>query len=97
MLNNQAATAIGFTTSSAYGGLLASDLDGSILPPAGSPNYVAGIDSNVIPQAAPCRSGSSCGLHDASEFDVWDGFARPDYNLAVPTYRWYLCNGQQNC
>jgi len=40
MLNGQAATQVCFNTSTAYGSLLPSDLDGKTLPPAGSPNYV---------------------------------------------------------
>jgi hypothetical protein len=39
MLAGTAATAVCFQLSSAYGGLLPSDLDGSTAPPAGSPNY----------------------------------------------------------
>ncbi|HLL53506.1 MAG TPA: Ig-like domain-containing protein, partial [Myxococcaceae bacterium] len=43
MLTGAAATQQCFNTSTTYGGLLPSDLDGSTLPPAGSPNYVFGI------------------------------------------------------
>jgi uncharacterized membrane protein len=43
MLVGQAATQQLFQTSTAYGGLLASTLDGSRLPPAGSPNYVVAL------------------------------------------------------
>src|SRR2546423_4738221 len=40
MLSGQPATQQLFQTSTAYGGLLASTLDGSLLPPAGSPAYL---------------------------------------------------------
>src|SRR5262249_10982648 len=43
MLASQAATQQCFDVGSNYGGLLPSDLDGSRLPPAGSPNYVLGL------------------------------------------------------
>jgi len=40
MLNGQSAQAVCFGPYSSYGGMLAADLDGSTLPPAGSPEYV---------------------------------------------------------
>ena len=43
MLVGQAATQQRFQTSTAYGGLLASTLDGSRLPPTGSPNYLVAL------------------------------------------------------
>src|SRR5216117_2993316 len=43
MLVGQAATQQRFQTSTSYGGLLASTLDGSRLPPAGSPNYLVAL------------------------------------------------------
>jgi len=36
-----------FTTSSNYGGLLASTLTGSTLPPSGSPNYITALDTTT--------------------------------------------------
>jgi len=48
MLTGAAATEQCFNTSTAFGGLLASDLDGPTLPPAGSPNFVAAIDTTAI-------------------------------------------------
>ncbi|HEX9037000.1 MAG TPA: hypothetical protein VF808_08430, partial [Ktedonobacterales bacterium] len=47
MLNGAAATQQCFTTSTAYGGILPSNLDGSTLPPSGSPNYVIGLDTTT--------------------------------------------------
>jgi hypothetical protein len=47
MLNGAAATQQCFTTSTAYGGLLPSNLDGSTLPPAGSPNYVVALNTTT--------------------------------------------------
>jgi hypothetical protein len=44
MLNGQTATQQCFNTSTTYGGLLPSDLDGATAPPAGSPNYVLAFD-----------------------------------------------------
>src|SRR5438552_6559191 len=43
MLAGQPATQQRFQTGTAYGGLLASTLDGSRLPPAGSPNYLVAL------------------------------------------------------
>ncbi len=40
MLNGQSATQICFQQGSSVGGLLPSDLDGTTVPPAGSPNYM---------------------------------------------------------
>ena len=45
MIAGTAATLICFTTSTAYGGLLPSDLDGKTPPPAGSPNYMLALDT----------------------------------------------------
>ncbi|MCA1832939.1 MAG: hypothetical protein ABR548_00420 [Actinomycetota bacterium] len=36
------------TTSSTYGGLLPSDIDGSTAPPAGSPNYILNVTANTL-------------------------------------------------
>jgi hypothetical protein len=43
-----AATQVCFHLSSSFGGLLPSDLDGSTLPPAGSPNYFLNFGSNSL-------------------------------------------------
>ena len=43
MLTGAAATQQCFQTSTAFGGLLPSDLDGARQPPVGSPNYVVGL------------------------------------------------------
>jgi hypothetical protein len=50
MLTGQSATQQCFGTSTAYGGLLPADLDGSTLPPAGAPNYLValGITSSQL-------------------------------------------------
>ena len=48
MLSGGAATQQCFNTSTAYGGLLPSDLDGSMPPPAGSPNYVMNFGTNAL-------------------------------------------------
>ena len=47
MLTGAAATQQCFNTSTSFGGLLPSDLDGSRLPPAGSPNYVLALGSTA--------------------------------------------------
>ncbi len=47
MLTGAAATQQCFTTSSSYGGLLPSNLDGATLPPAGSPNYIVALDTTT--------------------------------------------------
>jgi hypothetical protein len=47
MLAGQAATQQCFTTSTTYGGLLASDLDGARLPPSGAPNFVLGLGATA--------------------------------------------------
>jgi subtilisin-like proprotein convertase family protein len=48
MLTGAAATMECFDTSTAFGGLLASDVDGPTLPPAGSPNFIGAIDTTAI-------------------------------------------------
>ena len=48
MLNGQSATQICFQQSSAIGGLLPSDLDGTTPPPAGSPNYMVYFGTNNL-------------------------------------------------
>ena len=47
MLTGAAATQQCFTTSTTYGGLLPSNLDGSTLPPSGAPNYILGLDTTT--------------------------------------------------
>ncbi len=48
MLAGQAATQQCFNTSSAWGGLLPADLDGSLQPPSGSPNYQVAFGTNDL-------------------------------------------------
>src|SRR5260370_30136637 len=48
MLSGAAATQHCFQLSSSFGGLLASDVDGTIAPPAGSPNHIVNFGSNVL-------------------------------------------------
>jgi hypothetical protein len=48
MLTGGAATQQCFDAGSAFGGLLASDLDGPTLPPTGSPNFIGAIDTTAI-------------------------------------------------
>lgn len=48
MRAGSAATQVCFHLSSAYGGLLPSDLDGSTLPPAGSPNFFLNFGTNSL-------------------------------------------------
>src|SRR5207248_2380101 len=48
MLLGQPATQQCFALSTAYGGLLPSDLDGTAPPPGGAPNYVLGFGTNSL-------------------------------------------------
>ena len=48
MTAGAAATQVCFQLSSSYGGLLPSDLDGTIAPPAGSPNFLVNFGSNSL-------------------------------------------------
>lgn len=49
MLNGQpAATFVQFNTSTSYGSLLPADLDGSTLPPTGSPEFIVEIGSTAL-------------------------------------------------
>src|SRR6266700_2963386 len=48
MLNGQAATQVCFQQGSSVGGLLPSDVDGHISPPAGSPNFMAFFGVNNL-------------------------------------------------
>jgi len=100
MLNGQAATAIGFgPLGAAYGGSLPSDLDGSILPPSGAPNYFGAIDTNASPSGSTFQlwkfhvdfatpANSTFGLTSSHT---------PDFNLPVATYFWDMCNGLRSC
>jgi hypothetical protein len=100
MLSGQPATGIGFGPLGVnYGGLLPSDLDGSILPPSGSPNYFGAIDAAVSP------SGSTFQIWKFhvdfttpanSTFGVTTSHT-PNFNLAVATYFWNMCNSQRSC
>jgi hypothetical protein len=99
MLSGQPAGGILFgPLGSNYGGLLPSDLDGSILPPSGSPNYFGAIDT---------ASGSS-----GSTFQIWKfhvdfttpgnstfGTASqaPNANTLVDSYFWKMCGGSRSC
>jgi subtilisin-like proprotein convertase family protein len=47
MVAGQVATSQCFNTDNTIGGLLASDLDGPTLPPAGSPNFLMALDTNT--------------------------------------------------
>ena len=48
MLAGQTATQQCFVLDAAYGGLLPSDVDGATPPPAGSPNFILGLDTNSL-------------------------------------------------
>ena len=48
MLTGAAATQQCYDTSTAYGGLLPADIEGSTPPPAGSPDYVLGFGTNQL-------------------------------------------------
>jgi hypothetical protein len=48
MLVGGPATQQCFNVGTSIGGLLASDLDGPTLPPAGSPNFILALDTNVL-------------------------------------------------
>jgi hypothetical protein len=48
MLVGGAATQQCFNVGTAIGGLLASDMDGPTLPPAGSPNFILALDTNAL-------------------------------------------------
>jgi hypothetical protein len=48
MLQGLSATQQCFLTSSSYGGLLPSDIDGAVLPPAGAPNYILNFGANKL-------------------------------------------------
>jgi len=48
MLSGAAATQQCFQLSTSYGGVLPSDLDGTIAPPAGAPNYMLNYGSNSL-------------------------------------------------
>src|SRR5213082_1191691 len=60
MLTGAAATQQCFNTSTSFGGLLPSDLDGSRLPPAGSPHYVLALGSTPTTLATAAYS-EACG------------------------------------
>ena len=99
MLAGQPASAIIFgPLGKSYAGLLPSDLDGSIIPRSGTPNYFGAIDTSVAP------SGSTFQLW---EFHVdWatptnstfgTGSNSPNFNLTTAPYNWQLCDGASSC
>jgi len=99
MLSGQAARMISFgPLGPAYGGMLPSDLDGSILPTAGEPDYFGAIDTSVAPTGGTFQiwkfhidwttpTNSTFGTTSHA----------PDFALTVATYNWLLCNGSRNC
>ncbi|HLK33626.1 MAG TPA: hypothetical protein VKT29_11090 [Terriglobales bacterium] len=48
MLAGNPATSVCFQLSSSYSSLLPADLDGTIAPPSGSPNYLLNLDANSV-------------------------------------------------
>ena len=56
MINGTAATQQCFQLSTSYGGVLPADLDGSIAPPAGAPNYM--VADNFFQRKSDCRDRS---------------------------------------
>ena len=99
MLAGQTATAVGFgPLGAAYGGLLPSDLDGSILPPSGSANYFGAIDTNVGPSASTFQIWKfHVDFTTPSNSTFGTATHTPDYNLAVDTYYWNMCGGARSC
>ena len=99
MLSGQAARMISFgPLGPGYGGMLPSDLDGSILPTAGEPDYFGAIDTSVAPTGGTFQiwkfhidwttpTNSTFGTTSHA----------PDFALTVATYNWLLCNGSRNC
>ena len=83
MLTGAAATQQCFQLSSAYGGVLPSDLDGATAPPANSPNYLIAFDTNSL---------------DLWEFHVdWttpanSTLTNPPTNIPVPSFS-PVCSG----
>src|SRR5438132_2191223 len=81
-----------------YGGLLPSDLDGSTLPPAGSPNFFAAVDTT------PTNGVGS--TFELWKFHVdWSNTANstfgisnaPNFNLTTDAYNFNLCGGSRDC
>jgi len=82
----------------AYGGMLPSDLDGTILPAAGSPNYFGAIDTSVAPTGSTFQMWK---FHVDWTTPTNSTFGTtshaPDFALAVATYNWFLCSGARSC
>ena len=99
MISGQAATAQGFgPLGAAYGGLLPSDLDGSIMPPAGAPNLFGAIDTNVGPSANTLQLWKfHVDWANSANSTFGTATNTPNYNLTVATYRWFMCNGSRSC
>jgi hypothetical protein len=101
MLNGQAAAAvISFgPLGAAYGGSLPSDLDGSIMPPSGAPNYFGAIDTNVSPSGSTFQIWKfhvDFATPANSTFGVTSSHT-PNFSLPVATYFWNMCNGLRSC
>src|SRR5439155_10035268 len=99
MLAGRPATGIGFgPLASAYGGLLPSDLDGSILPPSGSPNYFGAIDTTVGPSANTFQIWKfHVDFTTPANSSFGTASNAPNYSRTVDTYYWNLCGGSRNC
>jgi hypothetical protein len=99
MLAGQPAIAVGFgPLEKKYAGLLPSDLDGSIMPPGGSPNQFGAVDTSVAP------SGSTFQLWNfhvdwatPSDSTFGTDSNSPNFNLTTAPYTWQLCGGLPSC
>ncbi len=78
MLAGLTATQQCFTTSATYGGLLPSDLDGTLPPPAGSPNYLVAL-------GATTRASATWKFHVDWATPANSTFTGP-VSITVPAY-----------
>lgn len=86
MLTGQTARFVQFNTSTAYGSLLPTDLDGATLPPAGSPNFIVEVGSSA--------------LHQWKFHVDWVNTANSTFtgptNISIAAFN-QLCSGTRSC
>ncbi|CAG0926347.1 hypothetical protein TFLX_00020 [Thermoflexales bacterium] len=91
-----------FAVNQSFGGMLPSDLEGSTLPPAGTPNYFVEVDDNSIVDLGEVDALRLWEFHTewitptASTFGLG---GQPNLTLPVAPFNWLSCvlTGSRSC
>jgi hypothetical protein len=90
MLTGQTARALEYKTSTTYGSLLPADLDGSTLPPSGSPNFI--LESGT--------QGGAPALHEWKLHVDWTNTANSTFSgptvISIANFN-SLCSSSRSC